>query len=143
MIIEVTVVLVAVTFAVLVGFLISTLLQIRKTMVESELLLARLNAELPSLLHEMHEMTANVNAFADQARDGVEHASVFLHAIGELGDTVQQVHGLVRGKSGSLIGNLATLVAGNLGTVMAGVKAATTVVKDRLRKEGGNPNGRR
>jgi uncharacterized protein YoxC len=143
MIIEVTVVLVAGAFAVLVGFLIATLLQIRKTMAQSELLLARLNAELPSLLREMHEMTANVNVLADHARDGIEHASIFLHALGDLGDTVQQVHGLVRGKSGSLIGNLASLVAGNLGPVMAGVKAATAVVKDRLRKEGGNPNGRR
>jgi uncharacterized protein YoxC len=143
MIIEVTVVLVAGAFAVLVGFLIATLLQIRKTMAQSELLLARLNAELPSLLQEMREMTANVNALADHARDGIEHASVFLHAIGELGDTVQQVQGLVRGKGVSLIGNLASLVAGNLSTVMVGVKAATAVVKDRLRKEGGNPNGRR
>jgi uncharacterized protein YoxC len=142
-IIEIAVVLAASAFVVLVGFLIATLLQIKKTMAQSEQLLARLNAELPSLLHEMRQMTTNVNALTDHARDGIEHASVFLHAMGDLGDTVQQVHGLVRGKSGSLISNLARLMAGNLGSVMAGVKAATAVVKERLRKEGGDPNGRR
>jgi hypothetical protein len=89
----------------------------------------------------MRDMTSNVNALADHARDGVEHASVFLHAVGELGDTVQQVHGLMRSKN--LVGAVASLVRGNLGPIMAGVKAATAVVKDRLRKEGGDPNGRR
>ncbi|MBI4401110.1 MAG: DUF948 domain-containing protein [Nitrospirae bacterium] len=133
MIVEIAAILVAVVFAVLVGFLVPTLIQIRKTVAESEQLLARMNNELPSLLHEMRVMTENVSTLADQARDGVEHASVFLHAVGELGETVQQVHGAVRGTSGSLLVNLASVVAG--------FKAATAVVKERLHKEGGGPNG--
>lgn len=133
MIVEIAAILVAVVFAVLVGFLVPTLIQIRRTVAESEQLLARVNNEVPSLLHEIRVMTENVNVLADQARDGVEHASVFLHAVGELGETVQRVHGAVRGTSGSLLVNLASVVAG--------FKAAKAVVKERLHKERGESNG--
>jgi uncharacterized protein YoxC len=133
MIIEIAVLVAATAFVVLVGYLVTTLVQVRKTAARTEELLAQLNADLPPLLHEIRAVTANVNALAEEARDGVQHASVFLHAVGEVGDTVQHVRGLVQGRGGSLIGNLAGVVAG--------IKAATAVVKDRLRREGGDPNG--
>ena len=133
MILEIAAVVLAAGFLVLVAFLVPTLLQIRKTVAESERLLARLNSELPSLLNEIRAMTENVNALAGQAREGVEHASVLLHAVGELGDTVQQVHETVRGKSGNLLVNLASVVAG--------VKAASAVVKERIHTERGDSNG--
>jgi uncharacterized protein YoxC len=135
MVVDVAVGVAAAAFLVLVGYLVATLIRLRQTLIESERLLTRLNAEVPSLAQEARTLLANVNALADDARDGVQHASVFLHAVGELGDTVQHVQGLVRGKGGTLLGNLAS--------VMAGVRAVTAVVKDRLRKEGGDPNGSR
>ena len=78
-------------------------------------------------------MTENVNALVDQARDGVDHAAVFLHAVGEIGDTVQKVNETVRGKSGSLLVNVASMVAG--------LKAASTIVKERMNKNGGDSHG--
>jgi len=133
MILEIAVGALAAGFLVLVAFLIPTLLQIRKTVAESERLLARLNSELPPLLNEMRGMIENVNALAGQARDGVEHAAVLLHAVGELGETVQEVHETVRGQSGKLLVNLASVVAG--------VKAASAVVKERIHTEKGDSNG--
>lgn len=133
MILEIAVGVLAAGFLVLVAFLVPTLLQIRKTVAESERLLARLNNELPPLLNEMRGMTENVNALAGQARDGVEHAAVLLHAVGELGETVQEVHETVRGQSGKLLVNLASVVAG--------VKAASAVVKERIHTEKGDSNG--
>ena len=133
MILEIAVGALAAGFLVLVAFLVPTLLQIRKTVAESERLLARLNSELPPLLNEMRGMTENVNALAGQARDGVEHAAVLLHAVGELGETVQEVHETVQGKSGKLLVNLASVVAG--------VRAASAVVKERIHTEKGDSNG--
>ncbi|MGH7167041.1 MAG: DUF948 domain-containing protein [Nitrospiraceae bacterium] len=133
MILEIAVGALAAGFLVLVAFLVPTLLQVRKTVAESGRLLARLNGELPPLLNEMRGMTENVNALAGQAREGVEHAAVLLHAVGELGDTVQEVHETVRGKSGNLLVNLASVVAG--------VKAASAVVKERIHTEKGDSNG--
>ncbi|HET7438450.1 MAG TPA: DUF948 domain-containing protein [Nitrospira sp.] len=132
-IVEIAAILVAVAFAVLVGYLVPVLIQTRKTIAESEHLLAKMNADLPSLVTELRSMSQNLNDLAEQARSGIEHASVLLHAVGEVGESVQQVHNVVRGSSGTLLTNVASVVAG--------FKAATQVMRDRYRKEGEPHNG--
>jgi len=131
--VEIAAILVAVAFAVLVGFLVPMLVQIRKTVAESEHLLAKMNHDLPPLIDELRTMSHKVNDLAEQARGGVEHATVLLHAVGEVGESVQQVHNAVRGSSGSMLTNVASVVAG--------FKAATQVMKERFREEGGHHNG--
>lgn len=126
-------VIAALAFAVLVGFLVPVLMQVRKTVAESEQLLAKVNADLPPLIAELRAMSQNLNEVADQVRGGVEHAAVLLHAVGEVGESVQQVHNAVRGTSGTLMTNVASMVAG--------FKAAAQVVRERTRREGGSHNG--
>jgi uncharacterized protein YoxC len=135
MIVEIAAMFVAIAFAVLVGFLVPALVELKRTVQESQQLLAQMNRELPSLLKELREMTVNVNELADRTRGGVEHASSFLHAIGAVGDTVQEVHETVRHAGGGLLMNLAGMVAG--------VKAASAFVKNRMgnHQEGGQSNG--
>ena len=133
MIVEISAILVAVAFAVLVGYLVPLLIQVRKTVTESEQLFAKMNADLPSLVGELRSMSQNLNELTGQARNGIEHASVLLHAIGEVGESVQQVHNVVRGTSGNLLTNMASVVAG--------FKAATQVMRDRYHQEGGHHNG--
>lgn len=132
MIVDVAAILVAVAFAVLVGYLVPLLIQIRKTVVESEQLFVKMNAELPTLIAELRAMSQNLNDVTEQARGGVEHAAVLLHAVGEVGESVNQVHSLVRGSGSSLLANVASMVAG--------FRAAKHVVKERF-KEGGHHNG--
>ena len=132
-IVEMAAILVAVAFAVLVGYLVPVLIQVRKTVAESEQLLEKMNHDLPPLIGELRTMSHNVNDLTEQARGGVEHAAVLLHAVGEVGESVQQVHNVVRGSSGSLLTNVASVVAG--------FKAASQVMKERLREEGGHHNG--
>ena len=131
--VEIAAILVAVAFAVLVGFLVPMLVQIRKTVAESEQLLVKMNHDLPPLIDELRTMSHKVNDLAEQARGGVEHATVLLHAVGEVGESIQQVHNVVRGSSGSMLTNVASVVAG--------FKAATQVMKERFREEGGHHNG--
>ena len=131
--VEIAAILVAVAFAVLVGFLVPMLVQIRKTVAESEQLLAKMNHDLPPLIDELRTMSHKVNDLAEQARGGVEHATVLLHAVGEVGESVQQIHNVVRGSSGSMLTNVASVVAG--------FKAVTQVMKKRFREEGGHHNG--
>lgn len=131
--VEIAALLVAVAFVVLVGFLVPVLMQVRKTVAESEQLLAKMNADLPPLVGELRAVSTRLNQLTEQARDGVEHAAVLLHAVGEVGESVQQVHNVVRGSSGTLLTNVAS--------VLAGFKAATQVMRDRYRKEGGPHNG--
>lgn len=132
MVVDVAAILVAIAFAVLVGYLVPLLIQIRKTVSESEQLVAKMNRELPVLMTELRAMSRNLNDLTDQARDGVEHASVLLHAVGEVGESVNQVHSLVRGSGSSLMANVASVVAG--------LRAAKHVVKQRF-IEGGHHNG--
>lgn len=132
-IVELAALLVAVAFAVLVGCLVPVLLQVRRTVIESEHLLSRMNAEVPALVAELRAMSQNLNDVTSQAREGVEHASVLLHAVGEVGESVRQVHNVVCGSSGTLLSNVASMVAG--------VKAATHVVRERMKHEGGTHNG--
>ena len=132
-IVEIAVILVAVAFALLVGYLVPVLIQVRKTVAESEQLLAKINTDLPPLIGELRAVSHNVNSLTEQARIGVEHATVLLHAVGEVGESVQHVHEVVKGSSGSMLTNMASMVAG--------VKAATKVMKERFREEGGHHNG--
>jgi uncharacterized protein YoxC len=132
-IIEIAALLVALAFAVLVGYLVPVLIQVRKTVAESEQLLATLNHDLPPLIGELRAMSQNLNDLTEQARGGVEHAAMLLHAVGEVGESVQHVHDVVRGSSGSMLANMASVVAG--------FKAATQVMKERFRGEGGHHNG--
>ena len=131
--VEIAAILVAVAFALLVGFLVPVLIQVRKTVAESEQLLAKMNNDLPPLIGELRAVSHNVNDLTEQARIGVEHAAVLLHAVGEVGESVQHVHDVVKGSSGSMLTNMASVVAG--------FKAATKVMKERFRKEGGHHNG--
>ena len=132
-IVEMAAILIALAFAVLVGYLVPVLIQVRKTVVESEQLLAKMNAEMPPLIVDLRAMSRNLNDLADQARGGVEHAAVLLHAVGEVGESVQHVHDVVRGSGGTLLTNVASMVAG--------FKAASQVVRERWREEGGHHNG--
>ena len=132
MIVEVTAILVAIAFAVLVGYLVPVLIQMRRTVAEAEVLVTKLNADLPILVAELRTMSQNLNDLTEQARGGVEHAAVLLHAVGEVGESVNQVHSLVRGSGGTLLANVASVVAG--------LRAAKQVVTERL-KEGGHHNG--
>jgi uncharacterized protein YoxC len=134
MIVEIAVCVGAGALAVLVGLLVPLLIQLRKPVAESENLLVRMNAELPLLLKEMRAATENLNALVEHARDGVEHATVMLHAAGTLGDTVQRVHETVQGTSRSFLVNLASMVAG--------FRATTGIVKTLIHREGGTVNGK-
>lgn len=132
-IIEMAVILVAVAFAVLVGYFVPMLIQVRRTVAESEQLLTKINTELLPLIGELRAMSHRVNDLTEQARMGVQHATVLLHAVGEVGESVQHVHDVVKGSSGSMLSNVASVVAG--------FRAATHVLKERFREEGGHHNG--
>ena len=125
--IEFAVVAVAVAVVVLVGYVVPTLIQLRRTVSQSEKLLIQLNAELPSLLQEVKGTTENVHHMTAQAKQGVDRASVLLNAIGAVGKSVNQVHGAVRGRSITVLMNVARF--------MAGLKAASSAVKQRVQKD--------
>ena len=129
-ILEVAALIVAVAFAALVGSLVPVLLQARKAVADAEQSLVRINTELLPLLNEMRTTMANLNELVEKTRDGVDHASVLLHTAGEIGETLQQVHDMVRGTGGSLLRNVVNMV-------FAGIQAATVAFGGRAKGNGG------
>lgn len=127
---EVAALIVAVAFAALVGFMVPVLLQARKAVAEMEQSLVRINAEFLPLLKEMRVTMANLNDLVEQTRDGVDHASVLLHTAGDIGESIQQVHNMVRGTGGSLLRNVVNMV-------FAGIQAATAAFGGRAKGNGG------
>ena len=120
---------IAVAFVVLVAYIIPTVIQVRKTATQAERLLSRVNSELPELLKEIKQTNENVRVMSAQAREGVGRASVLMNAVGEVGETVSQVHRVLRGQGASLIKN----VVG----VLAGARAVALTLKNRAQKKEG------
>jgi uncharacterized protein YoxC len=132
-IVEIAAIVIALSFGVLVGCLVPVLIALRKTVAGSQELMAKMNAEVPALVSELRSMSRNLNDLTEQARSGVEHASILLHAVGEVGESVQQVHDVMRGSGGTMLTRVASIVAG--------MKAAAQVMRRRYRQEGESNNG--
>lgn len=122
--IEVSLLIIAVAVVALVAMLVPILLQAKQTLTEAEQSLSRFNTELLPLMSEMRTTMENFNELVEKSRDGVEHASVLLHAAGEIGETVQEVHQMVRGTGGTLLRNMVNVV-------FAGIQAATAAFSGR------------
>lgn len=133
MIVEIALCVIAVALSVMAIALAALSVQIRNALVASETVLANLNRELPSMFTEIRAAVGRVNVLVDQTRGGVAHAVVLLHMAGTLGDTLQLVQRTVQGKGRSVLARLAGVVSG--------VRAATTVLKQRMHHEGGVSNG--
>ncbi len=137
MVIEIAVGVMAAAAVVLVAFLVPVLIQLRKTAEESERVLQRMNEDLPLLFKEATQAARNLNQVATEMREGAACARVLGEAIGEIGQTINHVHGAVRGGASSLLTNLSSL--------LAGFRAAYGVFKHKAssshHQEGGSSNG--
>ncbi len=89
---ELTIVIAIIAFVVLLGALVATIMQIKKTLVQAEQLLDHLNKETPLLLNNLHEISHNVRDLTHQTRLGMTRAMVLVHAIGDIGHTVKTMH---------------------------------------------------
>ena len=127
--IEVAAVIIAVAFVVLVGVIIPTVIQLRKIVLQSERLLLQMSSELPGILKDLKQTNENVRIMSAQAREGVGRASVLMNAIGEVGETVNQVHGVLRGKGAAFVKNLVG--------VLVGLRAMALTLKNRAQKKEG------
>ena len=137
MVIEIAVGVIAAAAVVLVAFLVPVLTQLRKTAEESERVLQRMNQDLPLLLKEATQAARNLNQVATEVREGAACARLLGEAIGEIGQTINHVHGAVRGGASSLLTNFSSL--------LAGFRAAYGVFRHKAssshHQEGGSHNG--
>ena len=112
MIIEIEIGVIALAAIVLVAFFVPLLVQLRKTVEQSERLIKSLNYDLPNLIKEATGTAQVLNHVASDVREATERAKVLGQAMGAIGDTVNQIHGAIRTKAASLVLNATGLVAG-------------------------------
>lgn len=129
--VELALLIAAVSFAVLTGYLVSLLIQTRRTVAEAGDMLAKLNAELPSLVAELRSLSHSWNQLLATVHLAVELVSELLHAAGEVGHTVQDVHRGIRHSGERLLAHIA-----GFGT---GIKAAVQMLRERWRQGGTIP----
>jgi len=101
MIIEIEIGIIALAAIVLVAFFVPLLIQLRKTVEQSE-----------RLIKEATGTTQVLTRVASDVREATERAKVLGQAMGAIGDTVNQIHGAIRTKAVSLVLNATGLVAG-------------------------------
>jgi uncharacterized protein YoxC len=135
MLMEIAVGIVAAAAVALVVLLAPMLIQLRKTAEESARLLQRMNEDLPVLLREATQAAQNMNQVAAEIREGAARARILGEAMGEIGQTINQVHGVVRGRAGTMLMNV--------GGVLAGFRAAFEVLRQKSQShhQGGSSNG--
>jgi uncharacterized protein YoxC len=137
MIIEIAAGIVAVAAVVFVAFLVPMLIQFRKTAEESTRMLQRMNEDLPVLFKEATQAAQNVNQVVTDMQEAASRARVLGEAIGEIGETINQMNGFARSWTGSLLVNASSL--------LVGFRAAYGVLKEksssRHQQEGGGSNG--
>lgn len=134
MFIEIAVAIMALAAVVLLAVLVPMLIQLRKTAEESERLLRRMNEDLPVLFREATQAAQNMNQVAGEMREAASRARVLGDAMGGVGDTINQVRGLVQGGAGTLLTNV--------GSLLAGFRAAYGVFtqKPESHHQGGGPS---
>jgi len=137
MIIEIAVSVMAVAAIVLVAFFVPVLIRLRRTAEESERLLRRMHEDLPVLVKEATRAVNNMNQVVTDLREGAARARVLGEAMGEIGETINQMNGFARSWTGRVLVNASSL--------LAGFRAAYGVFRHKAssthNQEGGGSNG--
>jgi uncharacterized protein YoxC len=125
----------AITIGVIVGVVLAIgllvlIVRLIGAITQAQQLMALAQRELPTVLKEVRETVDAVQAIVTDVRGGVGHASQLLHAVGRWGEALDTLEYRVHRWN--------RLGSANLGVWMAGLRAATRVVAERLTR-GGQP----
>jgi len=130
MLIDLAVVLIAITIIVLAAFTIPAVIEIRKTAVALREFTLNAENELKPVLHELHKTLAELKSFAEMTTARGDDVRSFMEALGETGRNLRTIN--------SVVGTVAGFLA-NTSVWAVGAKAAGKLILERLskkRKEG-------
>lgn len=86
-----------IAFIVLVGYVVWTLVQLRRTMQRIDEMIVNTERELTPLLVNLRESSERMNNSIAHLEKGVTRAGGLLEAIGEVGDSLHNVNEFLRG----------------------------------------------
>lgn len=124
----IAVIVMAVTLVVLAGVMIPACIEIKKTAVASRETLARIEAELRPVLHELHETLVDAKLIVEETAANREEVTSFMGALGDTGRSLRTINNV----AGSVAGVMASSSLWLTGARVAG----KFMIDKFLRKEG-------
>jgi len=134
-IIAIAAAVIAITFIVLVAFLIPALIEIRKTAVSVRTYVTDVESQMQPILKELRELTANLRIFTDAVASRSDEVKSFMVSLGDTGRNISKIN--------VVVGEVAGLLCRS-SLWLTGLKAAGQYVVGRiLKKKGVIDYGRR
>ena len=123
-VIELCLIIITTVILVLTGFLISMIMQIRKTAREAEITLKTINEKINPLLSKINDTVANIRNMSEELNRGVTSTANTIRAVESAVKNVSQVTTLLSAK------NLGKKIL--VSSLWIGIKAGVDVIKNRF-----------
>jgi uncharacterized protein YoxC len=101
-IIAIAAVVIAITFIVLVAFLIPELIEIRKTAISVRIYDTDVESQTHPILKELRELTANLRVFTDPVASRSDEVKSFMVSLGDTGRNIRKINVVVGEVAGLL-----------------------------------------
>jgi uncharacterized protein YoxC len=126
MLIDVAVVIMALTLVVLAAYLVPVFVELRKTAAVLRDFIVETENELTPVLHEIREALAELKGITGIATDKADEVKSFMDALGNTGKNLRTINSVVGAVAGVLASSSAWIT---------GARAAGTFLLDRLSKK--------
>ena len=126
-IIAIAAAVIAVTFIVLVAFLIPALIEVRKAAVSVRVYVTDVDSQMQPILKELRELTANLRIFTDAVASRSDEVKSFMVSLGDTGRNISKINVVV----GEVAGLLCRSSLWLTGLKAAGQYAVGRILKKR------------
>jgi len=126
-IIAIAAAVIAVTFIVLVAFLIPALIEVRKAAVSVRIYVTDVDSQMQPILKELRELTANLRIFTDAVASRSDEVKSFMVSLGDTGRNISKINVVV----GEVAGLLCRSSLWLTGLKAAGQYAVGRILKKR------------
>jgi len=126
-IIAIAAAVIAITFIVLVAFLIPALIENRKTAVSVRTYVTDVESQMQPILKELRELTANLRIFTDAVASRSDEVKSFMVSLGDTGRNISKINVVV----GEVAGLLCRSSLWLTGLKAAGQYAVGRILKKR------------
>ncbi len=123
MLINLAVVVMAITAVVIAAFLIPALIEIRKTAITLRQASERVESEFKPVLHELHKTLSELKCIVEGVATKTDDVKSFMEALGDTGRNLRTINHVVGAVAGVLASSSAWVV---------GARAAGKVILERL-----------
>jgi uncharacterized protein YoxC len=128
-IIAIAAAVIAITFIVLVGFMIPALIEIRKAAVSVRMYMTDVESQLKPVLKELGELTVNMRVMTDAISSRTGEVKAFMEALGDTGRNISKIN---------VVADEAVSFLCKSSMWIKGLQAASRYAVERILQKGGN-----